>query len=197
MMKPQDTPRPAVFLDRDGTLNQDSGYTHQIEDFAWIAGAPEAIRRLNERGLLVFVVTNQAGVARGFYAEEDVQRFHQHMQASLKAYDAWIDAFYYCPYHPEGTVAAYRRVSPCRKPATGMLDEAIAAFGVAPTQSFMVGDRNSDIEAGRSLGMTTFLVETGYGSIAKATTQADYIVADIGAATDFILRQTQPALHGV
>lgn len=180
--------RPAVFLDRDGTLNEEVNYLYREEDFAWIPGAPEAVRRLNVAGLLVVVVTNQAGVARGYYSEEDVRRLHTFMQASLhEQAGAHIDAFYYSPYHPEGTVELYRQASDCRKPGAGLFEQAITAWGIDPAQSFSVGDKNTDLAPGRRLGMTTLLVETGYGHTEKANTQADYVVKDLLAAVTRIL----------
>lgn len=180
--------RAAVFLDRDGTLNVEKHYLHRVEDFAWIPGAPEAVARLNRAGLEVVVVTNQAAVAHGYCEEEDVMRLHRHMQESLAEHGARIDAFYYCPFHPEGRVARYRGATDRRKPGTGMFEEAIRERGIDPTRSFMVGDRNSDVAPGRALGMTTFLVETGYGSVEKEGTAADHVVADLPAAADRILR---------
>lgn len=181
--------RPAVFLDRDGTLNVETHYLHRVEDFAWIAGAPEAVARLNGAGLDVVVVTNQSAVAHGYCEEEDVLRLHRHMQESLAEHGARIDAFYYCPFHPEGRVARYRAVTDRRKPGAGMFEEAIRERGIDPTRSFMVGDRNSDIEPARALGITTFLVETGYGAQEKERTAADHVVADLPAAAECILRR--------
>src|SRR5690606_36108974 len=163
-------------------------YLYRIEDFAWIPGAPEAVPRLNEAGFLAIVVTNQAGVARGYYTEEDVHHLHRHMQADLAAHGAHIEAVYYSPYHPEGTVAAYRRESNCRKPVTALFERAIREWHIDPARSFVVGDKESDIEPGLSLGMTTFLVETGHGREARAITDADYIVSDVGAAVEHLLR---------
>ncbi len=180
--------RPAVFLDRDGTLNVETHYLHRVEDFAWIPGAPEAVARLNRAGLDVVVVTNQSAVAHGYCEEADVVRLHRHMQESLAEHGGRIDAFYYCPFHPEGRVARYRASTDRRKPGAGMFREAIRERGIDPTRSFMVGDRNSDIEPARSLGMTTFLVETGYGSAEKERTAADRVVADLSAAAACILR---------
>ena len=181
--------RAAVFLDRDGTLNREVNYLYRPDDFVWVPGAPGAVCRLNEAGLLALVVTNQAGVARGSFTEEDVHRLHAFMQRALrKETDAHIDAFYYCPYHPEGVVESYRRRSMDRKPGTGLFERAIGEWSIDPARSFVVGDRNTDLEPGRCLGMTTLLVETGYGGQEKETTQAHYVMKDLGAAVACILR---------
>ncbi len=180
--------RAAVFLDRDGTLNEEVGYLHRPADFRWIAGAPEAVRRLNDAGLLVLVVTNQAGVARGLYTEADVDRLHAHAQAELARSGAHVDAFYYSPFHPEGTVPAYRRASPCRKPGTALFERAIAEWRVDAKRSFVVGDKASDLAPGRALGMQTILVETGYGRAERPHADADAVAADVGQAADLILR---------
>lgn len=179
--------RPAVFLDRDGTLNEEVNYLHRIEDFAWIPGAPEAIRRLNEAGFLTIVVTNQAGVARGYYTEEDVHRLHRYMQESLARYHAHIDAFYYSPYHPSGVVERYRGETSCRKPGTKLFRRAIEDWQIETQRSFVIGDKNSDIEPGLELGMRTILVETGYGMAEKPVTRATFIEKDIGAAVSRIM----------
>ncbi len=179
----------AVFLDRDGTLNEEVGYLHRIEDFCWIPGARKAVRSINRAGLLAIVVTNQAGVAHGYYGEATVRRLHAHMQASLKEAGAHLDAFYYCPYHPQARLDQYRRRSTYRKPNTGMFQQALEDWSVSFANSYVVGDRNTDIEPGRMLGMTTLLVATGYGDQEKGTTSADHIVADIGAAVEIILQR--------
>ena len=112
--------RPAAFLDRDGVLNVDHGYAHRPEQLEWVEGAAEAVRLLNEAGYYVLVVTNQSGVARGFFDEAAVKSFHAHMQDGLSAHGAHIDAFYYCPHHPEGTIKPLAVRCRCRKPAPGM-----------------------------------------------------------------------------
>lgn len=139
--------RPAAFLDRDGVINVDHGYTYRPEDLAFIDGAPDAIRRLNEAGYLVVVVTNQSGVARGYYGEVDVERFHAHMQAELAKAGARIDAFYSCPYHPEGVIAEYRLDHPDRKPKPGMILRALRDLPIDAGRSFLIGDLPSDIAA--------------------------------------------------
>jgi D-glycero-D-manno-heptose 1,7-bisphosphate phosphatase len=178
--------RPAVFLDRDGTLNRDPGYLHRPENFTWVPGAPQAVRRLNEAGLLVVVVTNQSGVARGYYDEDAVHHLHEFMQEHLREHGARVDAFYFSPYHPEGTVAPYDRQSACRKPGTELFERAIREHGIDPARSFVVGDKNSDVAPGNALGMTTFLVETGESDEHLADTPADHVAADVGAAAERI-----------
>jgi D,D-heptose 1,7-bisphosphate phosphatase len=145
---PQRMRRPCAFLDRDGVLNEDRGYTHKSSDLVWIKGAREAVKLLNDSGYLVVVVTNQAGVARGFYSEEDVRNFHQHMDGELAEFGAHVDAWYYCPYHPEASDERYRHTShPDRKPNPGMLLRAMQHLRIDRSRSFLIGDRTSDIEA--------------------------------------------------
>lgn len=139
--------RPAAFLDRDGVLNVDRGYTHRPDQLEWIDGAPEAVHLLNEAGYIVIVVTNQSGVARGFYDEHAVRRFHAHMQAALKSHAAHIDAFYYCPHHPNGTVKEYALRCNCRKPGVGLLEQAAREWPIDVSRSFLVGDKTDDLEA--------------------------------------------------
>lgn len=177
----------AVFLDRDGVLNEEVNYLHRIEDFRWIPGAPEAVRKLNEAGLLVLVVTNQAGVAHGYYGEEEVEALHVYMREELAKRGAHVDAFYYSPHHPEAAVPAYRSDSPFRKPGTGMFERALHEWPVDAARSFMVGDKESDMIPAKKLGLTAVLVETGYGHQQKAVTTADIVLPDIGAAVDWML----------
>ena len=150
--------RRAVFFDRDGVLNEDTGYVFRATDFVWRPTAKATIKRLNDNGILVFVVTNQSGVARGFYAEEDVQRLHDHMQAELAREGAHIDAYRYCPHHPEETVGAYSLDCGCRKPASGMILDLLAAYGLDPGVCRMFGDRETDLEAGVGAGVPSELV---------------------------------------
>jgi len=154
--------RPAAFLDRDGVLNVDKGYTHRLDDLVWMPGAKEAIRLLNDRGYRVIVVTNQAGVARGYFDEAAVAAFHAGMQQQLATAGAYIDAFYHCPYHADGVVAAYTADDhPDRKPNPGMILRAMADQAVNRDGSFIIGDKPSDIEAGRRAGLPGFLYTDG------------------------------------
>lgn len=145
--------RPAIFLDRDGTLNVDRGYTHKITDLSWQPGAREAIKYANDAGYYVFVVTNQAGVARGLYQESDVIAFHAEMQAQLYQIGAHVDAFEWCPFHVDGTVAAYRQDSRRRKPSPGMIEDLVDVWPVDMRRSFLIGDSPDDMKAAEAAGL--------------------------------------------
>ncbi|KCZ87482.1 HAD-IIIA family hydrolase [Hyphomonas jannaschiana] len=154
--------RPAAFLDRDGVLNEDHGYTHRVDDLAWMPGAREAIRLLNDRGYRVIVVTNQAGVARGFYDEDAIGIFHAGMQVQLAEAGAFVDAFYHCPYHADGKVLAYTvEDHPDRKPNPGMILRALKDWHVDKDKSFLIGDKPSDMEAARRAGLPGHLYTGG------------------------------------
>lgn len=153
----------AVFLDRDGTINIEKEYLYQIKDFEFIPEAPEAIRLLNQAGIMVVVVTNQSGVARGYYTEDDVINLHRHIAGQLQLHDAHIDAWYYCPHHPDGR-GSYSLPCNCRKPLPGMLQDAAARYDIDLKNSAMIGDKLADVEAGQAAGCRTILVRTGYGA---------------------------------
>lgn len=182
--------RPAVFLDRDGTLNEDHGYVHRIEDFAWIPGSLEAVVRLSRAGFAIVVVTNQAGVARGYYAESDVLRLHDWMTGQVAEAGGRIDAVYYAPTHPSGTVAPYAVEHEDRKPGTGLFVRALSDLALDPTRSVMVGDKASDLIPARALGIATVLVLTGYGATESHQAPADHVAPSLHVAADWIL-----ALH--
>lgn len=145
--------RPAVFFDRDGVLNEDSGYTHRTADLRWLPGAREAVRAVNDSGRFAFVITNQSGVARGYYDEAAVTAFHSEMQRQLAEIGAHIDAFVFCPHHPGGTVDPYVLACDCRKPAPGMIRHLLRTWPVRSADSVVIGDRDSDLAAAAAAGL--------------------------------------------
>ena len=154
--------RPALFLDRDGVLNHDEGFTHRPKDLRWIEGAIEVVRRANDIGALVIVVSNQAGIAYGYYTYDDVARFHAAMAEELAQAGAHVDAFYICPHHPDAAVAAWRHPDPPdRKPNPGMLLKAFAEWSIDAELSVLIGDRESDVEAARRAGVSGLLFAGG------------------------------------
>ena len=153
--------RPALFLDRDGVINVDRGYVASIADFEWTDGAADCIARFNARGWFVFVVTNQTGIAHGLYSEADMDAVHAHMTGVLAEKGVQIDRIYHCPFDPKGTVATYTRDSRDRKPHPGMLLQAMADFPVIREASFLIGDKETDLQAARAAGVGGFLFKGG------------------------------------
>ena len=180
--------RPAVFLDRDGTLAEEVGYLNHASRFRMFPFAAAAVRRLNEAGLPVVVVTNQSGVRRGYFPESLVQTVNKLMTQQLAAAGARIDAIYYCPHTSADACS-------CRKPKTGMLERAARDHSIDLQGSFVVGDRYGDVELARNAQARSILVRTGYGEgelawhSAKWTTQPDFVAQDLSDAADWILRQ--------
>lgn len=174
-------PRPALFLDRDGTIIEDVHYLARPEQVVLIPGSAEAIRRANRTGAAVVVVTNQAGVAKGLYTDACVHAVHRHLSELLAEHGATIDAYYHCPHHPTEGAEPYRMACACRKPGTGMLLRAAAVHDLDLGRSWMVGDRPSDAEAGVAAGCRALLVRTGYGAALPA---ADNVVPDLLAAVE-------------
>ena len=167
--------RRAVFLDRDGTINVEKNYLHKIEDFEFIPGSPEAIKKLKDAGFLVIVVSNQAGIGRGYFDEEAVTTLHQHIQDELAAFGTAIDAFYFCPHHPEEGLGDYKVVCDCRKGSPGMLLQAARDHDIDLEKSFMVGDKLAYIEAGKRAGCKSILVLTGYGEKTAQDPEAETV----------------------
>jgi D-glycero-D-manno-heptose 1,7-bisphosphate phosphatase len=183
------TARRAVFVDRDGTLNVEKDYLYRVEDFEFIPGVPEAIRSLRQAGFLVIVVTNQSGVARGYFSLDKVDVLHRHIQNELKKFGTCIDAFYICPHHPTEGVGEFRLECGCRKGKPGMLLQAAAEHDIDLTASYMIGDKLADVEAGERAGCTSLLVMTGFGNeeLHKFPEKQLHCFADLAAASRYIL----------
>lgn len=186
--------RAAVFLDRDGTINEEVDFVRTPGQLMLIPGAAAAVRRLNESGLLTCVISNQSGIARGFYTETDLVGIHRKLERDLGAGGGRLDRIYYCPHHPTKGIPPYDIVCECRKPAPGMLLRGARELDIDLSRSFVVGDRDVDIQVGRAVGARAILVLTGYGErtreeIAGTDIVPDHVAADLSEAVAHILRE--------
>lgn len=174
--------KPAVFLDRDGVLTVEKGYIAAKKDMEIFSYAAECIRQIHQKGYYAIVVTNQSGVARGFFTEETLRKMNDELMDRTG-----VDAVYYCPHHPEGKMKQYRCRCHCRKPETGMFDMACKQFDINMEKSYMVGDRAGDIIMGQKAGMTTVLLESGYGTARlEQNIMPDYICKDLRNVVELI-----------
>lgn len=187
--------RPGVFLDRDGTVNEEVGYLYEVEKLSLISGAAQAIKRLNVFGWPVICISNQSGVARGYFTIDAVYEVNQKLEELLAAEGAYLDRIYFCPHHPTKGQYPYRMDCECRKPGSGMLDKAADELDIDLERSFLIGDRLSDIQTAKNASLRAILVLTGYGRKElenlknKTDIQPDYICEDIVFAVDWILKQ--------
>ncbi len=189
------TKKAAVFLDRDGTINEQMGYINHISRFVLLPGVGQAIRKLNDRNIPVIVVTNQSGLARGYFPPALLDEVHAKMKQQLADDGARIDGLYICPHHPEAKEEKYRKTCNCRKPKTGLLEQAALDLDLDLTKSFMVGDRWSDLKCGVKAGATSILALTGYGRGdqqyigPQQEIQPAMVAEDLNAAIDWIIEQ--------
>jgi len=186
--------RPAVFLDRDGTINEQMGYINHLCRFKLLAGAAEAIKLLNDAGIPVVVISNQSGLARGYFPEELLVAVHEKMDRLLAEKGAHVDGIYYCPHHPEAKEERFRETCNCRKPKPGLVLQAADEMNLDPEKSFVVGDRWSDIKTAANCGAKSILVRTGYGRGDEQyigphqEIQPDYKAEDLLEAVEWILK---------
>jgi D-glycero-D-manno-heptose 1,7-bisphosphate phosphatase len=186
--------KKAVFLDRDGTINEEVGYLSDLKQLRLIPGAARAIKRLNDAHFLVVLVTNQSGIARGYFTEAFVQETHVLLRKMLKEQGAHIDAVYYCPHHPKSGESAYTRMCECRKPGIGMIEQAVRDMHIDVRSSYVIGDKWSDVELGQRAGTRAILVSTGYkaddpgNKRPDRVREPDLIASTLGDAADWILK---------
>ncbi len=181
-----------MFLDRDGTITVERGYVTRPEDLALIVGAADAIRSLNEAGVLAVVVSNQSGVGRGLMSEEDLGRVHRELERLLLERGARLDAAYYCPNYSEGADERYATDLSCRKPATGMIERAVREKGIDLSASYVVGDSSTDVELAERAGIPGVLVMTGKGAADLAVAKAHrlrvaHAAPDLASAVRWVL----------
>lgn len=182
------TSKRAVFVDRDGTMNEESGYLFRKEECRFIPGALEAIALLHLAGFLVVVITNQSGIARGYYSESDLEKLHVYMNHAIAAAGGKVDGWYHCPHHPDYPTPG--ALCDCRKPLPGLLYRAARELDIDLASSWMVGDKIADIQAGLAAGCRTILVKTGYGKAEAAAAPAGQIVlADLRVAAEYIIEK--------
>lgn len=179
----------AVFIDRDGTINVERNYVHKKEDFELIPGVLDALRLLTINNIRIYIITNQAGIARGFYTEKQFKHLTEYMCKVFKKENIKIDDVLYCPHHPDGIIQKYSINCLCRKPETQLLDKVIAKENFKPYEIVLIGDKDSDIEAGKRLGICTYLVLTGYGMESQKKVKATYIKTDLLSSVKHILEE--------
>ncbi|MCK4665471.1 D-glycero-beta-D-manno-heptose 1,7-bisphosphate 7-phosphatase [Candidatus Dependentiae bacterium] len=187
--------RPAIFLDRDGTINEERGYINHPTRLILQPGAIEAVKLINDMGFLAIIITNQAGIARGYYTLDTLNKIHNKLIGEMKDGGAKIDALYFCPHHPDGVIEKYAIRCECRKPKPGMINKALEEFQIDMDNSFMIGDRYKDVLFGNKLNLKTILVLTGYGigewenDREKWELSPDYVARDILDAVHWIKKE--------
>lgn len=169
----------ALFLDRDGTINVDTDYLYKIENFQFEKNVPETLKYFFDQGYKLIVITNQSGIARGYYTEDDLKKLHDHIQEESKKFGFYFTDFYYCPHHKDGIVEKYAIECECRKPKTLLLKKAAKGHYLTLLGSYFIGDKPADMKLGRKMGLTTILVSSGYGKeTVKTCKEHDHYIRD-------------------
>jgi D-glycero-D-manno-heptose 1,7-bisphosphate phosphatase len=189
--------RPAVFIDRDGTLSEERGFIDRLELFELFPWTADAVRLLNRAGFVVVVITNQSAIGRGIIDESFLDTVHGEIDRHLARSGARIDRYYFCPHHPEAKLPEYRLVCRCRKPEPGMIEQAVRDLDLDPARSFMVGDRLIDVACGHGAGVRSILVRSGHSAYKAGTppglSQPDAILNNLMEAVGWILRSSSPS----
>lgn len=184
--------RDVVFVDRDGTLNKEVNYLYKKADFELLPTVIKGIKQLNDNNFVVIVITNQPVVAKGLTDAKGVREINNELVSQVEKENCVIHAIYSCPHHPNATVAALRVKCQCRKPLLGMFEKAVSDFNIQISNSYMIGDSTRDIQAGKNLGVPTFLVKTGYaGKDSAFPVSSDFVCEDFNAAVQAILTMKQ------
>jgi D-glycero-D-manno-heptose 1,7-bisphosphate phosphatase len=186
----------AVFLDRDGTINEEVQYLSDLKKFRLLPKVAPAIKLLNDHGFKVIVITNQAGVARGYFGEDKVEEINEEMKRQLREKDAHLDGMYYCPHHPTEGMGKYKKDCWCRKPNPGMLKKAVKDFDLDLSKSYVIGDQLTDVKLGNNAGCQTVLVLTGYGKESyrkkgDCEVRVSFVADDLEKAVGWILEKEE------
>ena len=172
----------AAFIDRDGTINEEKEYVNRIEDFELIPGSLEALKLLTEHQVKIYIITNQAGIAKGYFTLDQFHHLTHHMMNRFKNEGIKIEKVLVCPHHPDGIVPEYTKDCLCRKPNNKLIQDIMDENGFEADEVVLIGDKNTDVEAGKRLGLKTYLVETGYGAEEKRATKATFVKKDLKEA---------------
>jgi D-glycero-D-manno-heptose 1,7-bisphosphate phosphatase len=176
-----------VFLDRDGVLNKDIGYLKSPDQLMIIPGVIEALKKLKEAGFLLIIVTNQSGIAKGFFYEDELKKVHEELLAIFKKNNIYINDIFYCPHHKDGTVEPYNILCDCRKPNTKMIKDAEIKYSIDLSKSYLIGDKDTDIQLAINAGLKSFYVKNDMYDYDKNVVP-DYIVANLAEAAELIIK---------
>ena len=184
--------KPAIFIDRDGTVNEQMGYINHLDRFRILPGVPEAIKLINKNNFLAIIVTNQSGIARGYFPISLVYDIHSYLKESVARYGAYIDGIFFCPHYPRGKVSEYTKECGCRKPGTGLINQACESFDIDMSRSYVIGDHYTDLELANRCNIKGIMVKTGYG-----LGEVSYIVPQMSKGPDYIAEDLLDAVKWI